>query len=94
MGQFSSAGKNAVYALAVLAAGFAAMLASGDANANSGRQYEVEEYKFSKPMHGFEGQAAGGYFCSYVRIPKRVCKWDGSREVCKVKGWVLRQECR
>ena len=55
-----------------------------------GRQYEVQDYQFKRATHGYEGQANGGYFCSYVRIPKRVCR--GSR--CKVRGWTLRQECR
>lgn len=70
------------------------LIATDPASAKSGRMYEVQEYKFDKPMHGFDGQASGGYYCSYVRLPKRDCKWNGSREVCKVKGWILRQECR
>ncbi|KUO69608.1 MAG: hypothetical protein APF80_13300 [Alphaproteobacteria bacterium BRH_c36] len=62
--------------------------------AKSGKQYEVQEYKFKKPMHGYDGQAAGGYYCSYVRIPDRKCKIVSGQEVCKTKGWILRQECR
>ena len=90
---FFSAALNAVYALAVLTA-VAAVLFPQDASAKSGRQYLVQEYKTDRPLHGFEGQTNGGYFCSYVRIPNRKCKWNGKREVCKVKGWILRQECR
>ncbi len=59
-----------------------------------GRQYEVQDYQFKRATHGYEGQANGGYFCSYVRIPKRVCNWRGGRSICKVRGWTLRQECR
>ena len=64
------------------------------AQAKSGKQYEVQEYKTDKPLHGYDGQAAGGYYCSYVRIPSRKCKVVQGREVCKTKGWILRQECR
>ncbi len=62
--------------------------------AKGGRQVHSEDYQFKKPKHGYEGGASGGYYCSYVRIPKRKCKMRGGREVCKVKGWTLRQECR
>lgn len=62
--------------------------------AKSGKQYQVQEYKFNKPMHGYDGHASGGYYCSYVRVPNRKCKVVRGREVCKRKGWILRQECR
>ncbi len=79
-------------ASAVAAFGLAA--SSDAARAKSGKQYEVQEYKFKKPMHGYDGHASGGYYCSYVRVPDRKCKLVGGREVCKRKGWILRQECR
>jgi hypothetical protein len=78
--------------LGLVAFGF--VYASEPLEAKGGRQIQSEDYKFKKPMHGYEGGASGGYYCSYVRIPKRVCKTRGGREVCKVKGWILRQECR
>lgn len=71
------------------------MFAASDAAlAKSGKQYQVKEYKFDKAMHGYDGHAAGGYYCSYVRIPDRKCKVVNGQEVCKRKGWILRQECR
>lgn len=82
-----------VVALAALVA-VGGVIAAQPAAAKSGRMYEVQNYKFSQPMHGYDGQAAGGYYCSYVRIPNRKCTWNGSTEVCKVKGWILREECR
>lgn len=87
--------RTAAFAFAIAAtAGLFAGIGADDAEAKSGRQYHVQEYKTDKPLHGYEGMATGGYFCSYVRIPNRKCTYSGGREVCKVKGWILRQECR
>lgn len=58
-----------------------------------GREYYLQDYKFDKPMHGFEGRAAGGYYCSYQRLPNRVCTVLNGIEKCKIKGWTLRQHC-
>ena len=69
-------------------------IVSVPASAKGGRQLQTQDYSFKRAMHGYEGHASGGYFCSYVRIPKRVCKWSGGRSFCKVRGWTLRQECR
>jgi hypothetical protein len=88
-----SFGGNFIIAMAALVA-VGGLFAAQPASAKGGRPYEVQNYQFSQPMHGYEGQAAGGYFCSYVRIPNRQCTWNGATEVCKVKGWILRQECR
>ncbi len=65
-------------------------IASAPASAKGSRQVQTQDYQFKRAMHGYEGHANGGYYCSYVRIPKRVCR--GS--YCKVRGWTLRQECR
>lgn len=86
---------NAITLLSVGAIAVAGVFVTAhDAVAKSGRQYEVKEFKTDKPLHGYDGQASGGYYCSYVRIPNRKCKVVGGREVCKTKGWILRQECR
>jgi len=58
-----------------------------------GREFYSQDYKFEKPMHGFDGRAAGGYYCSYQRLPNRVCTLVGGIEKCKIKGWTLRQHC-
>lgn len=62
--------------------------------AGKGRDVYVQDYQFSGPKHGFEGRALGGAYCSYQRIPNRKCKWVNGREVCKIKGWTLRQMCQ
>lgn len=69
-------------------------ITSAPAAAKGSRQLQTQDYHFNQAMHGYEGHANGGYFCSYVRIPKRICKWRGGRSICKVRGWTLRQECR
>jgi hypothetical protein len=44
-------------------------------------------------MSGYEGQA-GNYYCSYQRLPNRVCSYDANgNEHCQIKGWTLRQYC-
>lgn len=68
------------------------MMAS-PADARGARDYYLQDYKFNKPMHGFEGRAAGGYYCSYQRLPNRVCTVVNGIEKCKIKGWTLRQHC-
>lgn len=58
-----------------------------------GKEFYSQDYQFNQPMKGYEGQA-GNYYCSYQRLPNRVCKTDGSgNERCKVQGWTLRQYC-
>lgn len=63
------------------------------ADARGAREFYFQDYKFDKPMHGFEGRAAGGYYCSYQRLPNRVCAVVNGVEKCKIKGWTLRQHC-
>lgn len=58
-----------------------------------GRTFYSQDYKFDKPMHGFDGRAAGGYYCSYQRLPNRICSVVNGEEKCKIKGWTLRQYC-
>ncbi|CAN1722817.1 conserved exported protein of unknown function [Hyphomicrobium sp. 1Nfss2.1] len=58
-----------------------------------GKEFYSQDYQFNQPMKGYEGQA-GNYYCSYQRLPNRVCTTDGSgNERCRVKGWTLRQYC-
>jgi hypothetical protein len=61
--------------------------------AKGGKEFYSQDYQFSQPMKGYEGQA-GNYYCSYQRLPNRVCTTDSSgNERCKVQGWTLRQYC-
>lgn len=59
-----------------------------------GRETYVQQYDVDRPLHGYEGYAARGYYCSYKRLPKRTCNWNGERETCKVVGWTLEQSCQ
>jgi hypothetical protein len=44
-------------------------------------------------MSGYEGKA-GNYYCSYQRLPNRVCTTDSNgNERCQIKSWTLRQHC-
>jgi len=79
--------KTAILA-AVIAAGAAPV-----ALAKGGKDFYSRDYQFNQPMKGYEGQA-GNYYCSYQRLPNRVCTTDASgNERCKVQGWTLRQYC-
>lgn len=77
---------------AILGAMLASALAPA-ALAKGGKEFFSEDYQFSQPMRGYEGQA-GNYYCSYQRLPNRVCTTDSNgNEKCQVKGWTLRQYC-
>lgn len=66
---------------------------SAAAFARGGKEYFVQDYQFDQPMSGYEGKA-GNYYCSYQRLPNRVCTTDSNgNEHCKIKGWTLRQHC-
>lgn len=80
--------------LALTALAIAATLAGNSAaEARGGKEYFVQEYTFSKPMHGFSGRA-GNYLCDYQRLPNRVCVVDkNGNEKCFIKDWTLRQHC-
>ncbi|MDH4981895.1 hypothetical protein [Hyphomicrobium sp. D-2] len=81
-----------IFSAALLAAAFFAG-ATTQADARGAKDFYTQDYKFDRPMRGYEGQA-GNYYCSYQRLPNRVCNVDRSgNERCKVKGWTLRQHC-
>lgn len=81
--------------LALAAGTFASsMLVAGDAEARrGGRGIYTQQYDFDRPMHGYEGHTHTGYYCSYKRLPKRVCSYGAGGEVCKIQGWTLEQTC-
>ncbi len=78
---------------AALAAAAFATLGATTAEAGRGKEYFVQDYKFSKPMHGYTGHS-GNYFCDYQRLPERRCVVIGGVEKCKIVGWTLRQSCQ
>lgn len=74
-----------------------AMLASAVAPAAfaraGGKDFLSEDYQFDQPTNGYEGRV-GDYYCSYQRLPNRVCTTDSNgNERCQIKGWTLRQHC-
>jgi hypothetical protein len=76
-----------------LAAASLAGLWSTDASARGAKDFISQDYQFDGPVRGFEGQQ-GNYYCSYQRLPNRVCTYDSNgNERCQVKGWTLRQYC-
>ena len=78
---------------AILASGLAGLLSTPAAEARGAKEFYVQDYQFDQPMKGYEGQA-GSYYCSYQRLPNRVCTYDSNgNERCKIKGWTLRQHC-
>jgi hypothetical protein len=85
--------KTGLLCCALAASGVAGLLSTTAAEARGGKEFFSEDYQFAQPMHGFQGQQ-GNYYCSYQRLPNRVCSYDSSgNEKCKVKGWTLRQYC-
>ncbi len=80
--------KTGILCSAVLASAVAGMLTSTAAQAR-GKEFLSQDYQFNQAVHGFQGQQ-GSYYCSYQRIPHRVCDRSGN---CKVEGWTLRQYC-
>ncbi|MFV0369216.1 MAG: hypothetical protein ACK5KM_12225 [Hyphomicrobiaceae bacterium] len=79
----------------ILGVAASTMLVSGEAEARrGGKGYYVKQYDVDRPLHGYEGHTWKGYYCSYKRLPKRVCKWNGKSERCKVVGWTLEQSCQ
>jgi hypothetical protein len=85
--------KTSIMCGAVLASALAGLLASTAAEARGGKEFYSEDYQFDGPVKGYEGQA-GNYYCSYQRLPNRVCTVDANgNERCQVKGWTLRQYC-
>jgi len=85
--------KTGILCGAVLASAIAGMLSTTAAQARGGKEFFTEDYQFNQPMHGYQGQA-GSYYCSYQRLPNRVCTVDSNgNEHCSVQGWTLRQYC-
>jgi hypothetical protein len=85
--------KTGTVCCAILASALAGVLSTTAAEARGGKEFFSEDYQFDQPMHGFQGQQ-GNYYCSYQRLPNRVCTYDSNgNETCKVKGWTLRQYC-
>ncbi len=81
----------------VLTVGIAAstMLVTSEAEAGrGGRGHYVQKYELDRPLHGYEGHTHRGYYCSYKRLPNRVCTPTASGESCKVVGWTLEQTCQ
>jgi hypothetical protein len=78
---------------ALLASGIAGLLSTTAAEARGGKEFFSQDYQFDQPMSGYEGQQ-GNYYCSYQRLPNRVCTVDANgNERCAIKGWTLRQYC-
>lgn len=54
----------------------------------------IQDYNFSKPMHGYSGHS-GNYYCDYQRLPTRKCVTNANgSESCKIVGWTLREMCQ
>ena len=81
--------KTGILCSALLASAVGGVLTSTAAQARGGKEFFSQDYQFSQPTSGFEGQQ-GNYYCSYQRIPNRVCDQNGK---CMIKGWTLRQHC-
>lgn len=88
-------------AIAVLAGGVIATFALSVAEAREpwpvwrrGDGYTYfDRRRTDRPEHGFEGFAGPPLqqsYCSYRRIPNRVCGPNG----CRVKNWTLEQYCQ
>ena len=74
----------------------ASMHVTSEAEARRGvKPYYSKTYEFDRPVRGYEGHVAPGYYCSYKRYPKRVCTHDrAGKERCRIKGWTLEQTCQ
>ena len=92
--------KGIVSSLPATAIGFGTVIASmhitSDAEARRGvKPYYWRTYEFNRPVRGYEGWVAPGYYCSYKRYPRRVCTYDGGgKKRCRIKGWTLEQTCQ
>ncbi len=74
----------------------ASMHVTSEAEARRGaKPYYWRTYEFDRPVRGYEGWVAPGYYCSYKRYPKRVCAYGKSgKQRCRIKGWTLEQTCQ
>jgi hypothetical protein len=82
-----------IFSIATVAAVAAAVFAASPAEAGRGKEVFIQDYQFSKPMHGYSGHS-GNYYCDYQRLPQRKCVVLGGHEVCKIVGWTLREMCQ
>jgi hypothetical protein len=80
----------------ILGVVIALMHVTGEAEARRGvKPYYSRTYEFQRPVRGYEGWVAPGYYCSYKRYPRRVCSYDRrGNKTCRVKGWTLEQTCQ
>lgn len=71
--------------------------AIGGSAANAGgsaKEVFIQDYQFSKPMHGYSGHS-GNYYCDYQRLPNRKCVIGANgTESCHIVGWTLREMCQ
>ena len=82
---------------AACAAVSGALLATGTAAhaGGGGKDVFVQDYTFTKAMHGYSGHAPGGYYCDYQRLPNRKCSIDkNGNERCQIVSWTLREMCQ
>ena len=78
---------------AVAATLFAGAATTAALARGAAKEFYVQDYQVAGPAKGIEGQV-GSYYCSYQRLPNRVCAIDGQgNERCAIKGWTLRQHC-
>jgi hypothetical protein len=77
-----------------VAAGAIAFGASAANAAGGAKEFFVQDYQFSKPMHGYSGHS-GNYYCDYQRLPNRKCVTNANgSESCRIIGWTLREMCQ
>ncbi len=85
--------KTIAFALSAVAVAGAALVSGSPASAK-GKEFFVQDYQFSKPMHGYSGHS-GNYYCDYQRLPQRKCVSTGNgTEKCTIVGWTLREMCQ
>ncbi len=86
---------NAHLAAAALAIVVAALAGTSGADAVGGaKEFFVQDYQFSKPMHGYSGHS-GNYYCDYQQLPNRKCVTNANgTESCRIVGWTLREMCQ
>lgn len=90
----TSFSKIAAAAIAAIAIAGPALLSGTPAEAKGGKEFFVQDYNFSKPMHGYSGHS-GNYYCDYQRLPNRKCFVNANgTESCKIVGWTLREMCQ
>jgi len=81
---------------AIFGVAIASMYVTTEAEARRGvKPYYWRTYEFKRPVRGYEGWVAPGYYCSYKRYPRRTCTHERSgKERCRITGWTLEQTCQ